>query len=106
MNFLATILLAFMAVGPFGARATPDPEIADTPCIWEPCGSIPCETTVVDTQNCDLNGPGMSAMKLFIRTHTERKIGMKTALLAREAAIEYPKYILANCLRRHPLVTL
>jgi len=36
----------------------------------------------------------MSAMKLFIRTHTERKIGMKTALLAREAAIKYPKIFL------------
>jgi hypothetical protein len=41
-----------------------------------------------------MRGPGMPAMKLFIRTHTERKIGMKTALLAREAAIKYPKILL------------
>ncbi|KAG2131161.1 hypothetical protein BD769DRAFT_1452228 [Suillus cothurnatus] len=79
MNFLATILLAFMAVGPLGARAMPNSEIADTYCVWEPCGNIPCATasSIIATQNCDLNGVTVT------QTHTEHKIGMKTASFAR-----------------------
>jgi hypothetical protein len=52
-----------------------------------------------------MRGPGKSAIKLFIRTCTERKIGLKKVLLTPWAAIMCLRDILADCLRLHPLVT-